>query len=118
MVSPGHDGIERDRERKRRAYSRAGIPVYVLIDDHDRHGTVTVLAAPRPDEAVYMNVHRVAYGTDVTIPEGPAKGFVIGEAITGPPAQRLRQRRTARRPRGEGSRAVGVRPVGRQPMCG
>ncbi|WP_330316666.1 Uma2 family endonuclease [Streptomyces platensis] len=85
VVSPGHDGIERDRERKRRAYAGAGIPVYVLIDDYDGHGTVTVLAAPRPDEAVYTDVHRVAYGIDVIIPEGPAKGFVIGEAITGPP---------------------------------
>ncbi len=26
----------------------------------------------------------MAYGIDVVIPEGPAKGFVIGEAITGP----------------------------------
>ncbi|MGY4973635.1 hypothetical protein ACWGCC_31225 [Streptomyces nigrescens] len=43
-----------------------------------------LLAAPRPDEAVYTDVHRVAYGIDVIIPEGPAKGFVIGEAITGP----------------------------------
>ncbi|MFE0376306.1 Uma2 family endonuclease [Streptomyces inhibens] len=85
VVSPGHDGVERDRERKRRAYARAGIPVYVLIDDYDGHGTVTVLTAPRPDEAVYTDAHCVAYGTDVIIPEGPAKGFVIGEAITGAP---------------------------------
>ncbi|GFE21879.1 hypothetical protein Sliba_23320 [Streptomyces nigrescens] len=84
VLSPGHDGTERDREPKRRAYAGAGIPVYVLIDDYDGHGTVTVLAAPRPDEAVYTDVHRVAYGIDVIIPEGPAKGFVIGEAITGP----------------------------------
>ncbi|MFF3711134.1 hypothetical protein [Streptomyces phaeochromogenes] len=28
--------------------------------------------------------HRVPYGTEVTIPEGPAKGFVVTEAITGP----------------------------------
>ncbi|MFI2186183.1 Uma2 family endonuclease [Streptomyces sioyaensis] len=85
VVSPGHDGVERDRERKRRAYARAGIPIYVLIDDYDGHGTVTVLTAPRPDEAVYTDAHCVAYGTDVTIPDGPAKGFTIGEAITGPP---------------------------------
>lgn len=115
VVSPGHDGIERDRERKRRAYSRAGIPVYVLIDDHDGHGTVTVLSAPSPDEAVYTDAHCVAYGTEVTIPEGPAKGFVIGDAITGPRAT-PETTPTARRPRGEGSRAVGTR--GRQPMCG
>lgn len=85
VVSPGHDGVERDRDRKRRAYARAGIPVYVLIDDHDGHGTVTVLSTPRPDEAVYTDAHCVAYGIDVLIPEGPAKGFVIGESITGPP---------------------------------
>ncbi|MFF8314202.1 Uma2 family endonuclease [Streptomyces lydicus] len=85
VVSPGHDGLERDRERKRRAYARAGIPVYVIIDDYDGHGTVTVLTTPHPDEAVYADAHCVAYGTDVIIPEGPAKGFVIGEAITGPP---------------------------------
>ncbi|MFJ6790225.1 Uma2 family endonuclease [Streptomyces angustmyceticus] len=84
VVSPGREGAERDQERKHRAYAGAGIPVYVLIDDDDGHGTVTVLAAPRPGEAVYTDVHRVAYGIDVVIPEGPAKGFVIGEAITGP----------------------------------
>ncbi|WP_327154628.1 Uma2 family endonuclease [Streptomyces tubercidicus] len=85
VVSPGHDGTQRDRVRKRRAYSRAGIPVYVLIDAYDDHGVVTLLTDPRPDEATYGCENRVSYGTDVTIPEGPAKGFVIGEAITGPP---------------------------------
>ncbi|MEU5546326.1 Uma2 family endonuclease [Streptomyces sioyaensis] len=85
VVSPGHAGIEGDRERKCRSYARAGIPVYVLIDDHDGRGTVSVLTVPRPDEAAYADTHRVAYGIDVTIPEGPAKGFTIGEAITGPP---------------------------------
>ncbi|WP_342786961.1 hypothetical protein [Streptomyces cyaneus] len=59
-------------------------PVHVLIDDYDSHGTVTVLTEPEPDKADWVGVHRVAYGTDVTIPEGPAKGFVIGETITGP----------------------------------
>ncbi|MFG2864488.1 Uma2 family endonuclease [Streptomyces sioyaensis] len=85
VVSPGHDGLERDRERKRRAYARAGIPVYVLIDDYDDHGTVSVLTSPRPDDGIYTNAHHVGYGTEVSIPEGPAKGFTIGEAITGPP---------------------------------
>lgn len=45
---------------------------------------VTVLTEPRPEQTDWAGVHRVPYGTDVTIPEGPAKGFVIGEAITGP----------------------------------
>ncbi|MBT2545438.1 Uma2 family endonuclease [Streptomyces sp. ISL-44] len=84
VVSPGSDNITRDRTRKRRAYARAGIPVYILIDDYDEHGIVTVLTAPDPDKAVYDDEDRVAYGTTATIPEGPAKGFTIGEEITGP----------------------------------
>ncbi|MEV5594989.1 Uma2 family endonuclease [Streptomyces sp. NPDC052496] len=85
MVSPGHRDRTRDRVRKRRDYARAGIAVYVIIDDYDELGTVTVLSGPRPGEASYAAEHRVPYGTDIAVPEGPAKGFVIGEAITGPP---------------------------------
>ncbi|AVH61271.1 Uma2 family endonuclease [Streptomyces dengpaensis] len=84
VVSPGRSDQDRDRIRKRREYARAGIPVYVLIDDYDGQGAVTLFTGPRPDKADWEDIHRVPYGTDVTIPEGPAKGFVIGEAITGP----------------------------------
>ncbi|WP_330296848.1 Uma2 family endonuclease [Streptomyces sp. NBC_00503] len=84
VVSPGSDGITRDRTRKRREYARAGIPVYVLIDDHDENGTVTVLTAPDPDAATYRDEVRAAYGTTITIPIGPAKGFAVGEDVTGP----------------------------------
>ncbi|MFE9440341.1 Uma2 family endonuclease [Streptomyces sp. NPDC006602] len=84
VVSPGRRNQDRDRIRKRREYARAGIPVYVLIDDYDGQGAVTLFTGPRPDKADWEDIHRVPYGTDVTIPEGPAKGFVIGETITGP----------------------------------
>ncbi|WP_413807558.1 Uma2 family endonuclease [Streptomyces sp. OE57] len=84
VVSPGHEARSRDRKRKRRAYARAGIPLYVLIDDFDGDGTVVILTAPDPDKAVYADEHRVPYGTDAVIPDGPAKGFVIGEAIVRP----------------------------------
>ncbi|WP_409470719.1 Uma2 family endonuclease [Streptomyces sp. HC307] len=84
VVSPGKANQDRDRIRKRREYARAGIPVYVLIDDYDGQGAVTLFTGPRPDKADWEDIHRVPYGTDVTVPEGPAKGFVIGEAITGP----------------------------------
>ena len=87
VVSPGHDARKRDLVRKRRAYARAGIPVYVIIDDLDGRGTVTILTSPDPDAAVYAAEVRVPYGTDVAVPEGPAKGFVIGVAITGGPRQ-------------------------------
>ncbi|MDT3397766.1 Uma2 family endonuclease [Streptomyces sp. B1866] len=84
VVSPGRNHQQRDRERKRRAYATAGIPVYVIIDDYDNHGTVTVLTSPSPKEGLYAASTRVPYGTDAEIPEGPAKGFVITEAVTGP----------------------------------
>lgn len=84
VVSPGKRNQDRDRVKKRREYARAGIAVYVIIDDYDSDGTVTVLTEPRPEHADWVGVHRVPYGKDVTIPEGPAKGFVIAEAVTGP----------------------------------
>lgn len=84
VVSPGKSNQDRDRIRKRREYARAGISVYVLIDDYDGQRAVTLFTGPRPDKADWEDIHRVPYGTDVTVPEGPAKGFVIGEAITGP----------------------------------
>ncbi|MFD5390833.1 Uma2 family endonuclease [Streptomyces sp. NPDC056669] len=84
VVSPGYEARSRDRKRKRRAYARAGIPLYVLIDDFDGDGTVVILTAPDPDKAVYADEHRVPYGTDAVIPDGPAKGFVIGDAIVSP----------------------------------
>ncbi|MFD3542809.1 Uma2 family endonuclease [Streptomyces sp. NPDC058662] len=83
VVSPGRDSVPRDRVRKRRAYARAGVPVYVLIDDYDDHGTVTVLSAPDPEKAVYDDEVRVPYGTGAVVPEGPARGFVVGEDVTG-----------------------------------
>jgi hypothetical protein len=84
VVSPGKSNQDRDRIRKRREYARAAIPAYVLIDDYDGQGAVTLFTGPRPDKVDWEDIHRVPYGTDVTIPEGPAKGFVVGEAITGP----------------------------------
>ncbi|MGY1498397.1 Uma2 family endonuclease [Streptomyces sp. QTS52] len=82
VVSPGRRNIEGDRVRKRREYARAGIAVYVIIDDFDEDGAVVVLSAPNPGKATYEDEHRVTYGTDAIIPSGPAKGFVIGGAIT------------------------------------
>ncbi|WP_338059946.1 Uma2 family endonuclease [Streptomyces ossamyceticus] len=83
VVSPGTRNRDRDRVRKRREYARAGIPVYVVIDDHDGEGAVTLFTGPRPDKADWEDIHRVPYGTEVVIPEGPAKGFAVTEAVTG-----------------------------------
>ncbi|MGO4430571.1 Uma2 family endonuclease, partial [Streptomyces sp. MCAF7] len=84
VVSPGREARARDRDRKRRAYARAGIPLYVIVDDFDGDGAVTVLTSPNPGKAGYADEHRVPYGTDAVIPDGPAKGFVIGDAIVRP----------------------------------
>lgn len=81
VASPGHRNLQRDRVRKRREYARAGIPVYVIVDDFDDDGAVFVLTSPDPGKAKYADEHRVPYGTDAVIPEGPAKGFAIGKEI-------------------------------------
>ncbi|WP_327344385.1 hypothetical protein [Streptomyces europaeiscabiei] len=57
--------------------------MYVLTDDYDGEGAVTPFIGPRPEGGQLGDIHRVPYGTEVVIPEGPAKGFVIGEANTG-----------------------------------
>ncbi len=83
VVSPGRQNTQRDRVRKRREYARAGIPVYVLVDDFDGDGAVVVLTSPDPAKAAYTDAHRVPYGKDAVVPSGPAEGFVIGSDLTG-----------------------------------
>ncbi|MFE6049666.1 Uma2 family endonuclease [Kitasatospora sp. NPDC056446] len=75
--------IGRERDLKQRAYASAGIPVYVIIDDYDHGGTVTVLTCPDSERGAYASSTRTPYGKEAVIPEGPAKGFVIGPGITG-----------------------------------
>ncbi|MFJ6543109.1 Uma2 family endonuclease [Streptomyces sp. NPDC091385] len=81
VTSPGHRNLQRDRARKHREYARAGIPVYVIVDDHDDEGAVLVLTSPDAKKGKYADEHRVPYGTDAVIPEGPAKGFAVGKSI-------------------------------------
>lgn len=45
--------------------------MYVIVDDHDAEGAVTVLTEPRPDKGDWLGVLRVPYGTDAGIPKGP-----------------------------------------------
>jgi Uma2 family endonuclease len=82
-VSPGPENRRRDLVLKHRAYAAAGIPVYVIIDDYDDGGAVTILTKPDRDRRAYDSSIRVPYGKEAVIPEGPAKGFVIGPEITG-----------------------------------
>ncbi len=82
-ISPGKEGRQRDRVIKHRAYATAGIPVYVIIDDYDDGGAVTVLSGPDPERGAYARSERTPYGEEAVIPDGPAKGFAIGPGITG-----------------------------------
>ncbi|WP_043467010.1 Uma2 family endonuclease [Kitasatospora sp. MBT66] len=82
-VSPGSENRRRDLVLKHRAYATAGIPVYVIIDDYDDGGAVTVLSGPDPERGAYARSERTPYGEDAVVPEGPAKGFAIGPGITG-----------------------------------
>ncbi|WP_168724319.1 Uma2 family endonuclease [Streptomyces sp. A1547] len=82
IVSPGKEAHRWDHIRKRRWYAQAGIPVYVVIDDFDDEGTVTVFSAPDPEKGTYATKTTVGYRTSVVIPDGPAKGLTIGEELT------------------------------------
>ncbi|MFE7527822.1 Uma2 family endonuclease [Kitasatospora sp. NPDC057542] len=82
-VSPGAEARKRDHVLKHRAYAAAGIPVYVIIDDYDDGGAVTILTGPDRERRAYASSTRVPYGKEAVIPEGPAEGFVIGPDITG-----------------------------------
>ncbi|MFB0630047.1 Uma2 family endonuclease [Streptomyces sp. AB3(2024)] len=85
VVSPGADAHRRDHIRKQRWYAQAGVPVYLVIDDFDGQGTVTVFSGPAPERAAYATKTTVAYGTPVVVPDGPGiKGLEITEALTGP----------------------------------
>jgi hypothetical protein len=84
-VSPGSESRKRDLVRKHRAYATAGIPIYVIIDDFDDGGSVTVLSGPDPARGSYARSVRTPYGEDAIVPEGPAKGFAIDAAVTGGP---------------------------------
>lgn len=84
IVSPGKEAHRRDHIRKHRWYAQAGIPVYLVIDDFDDQGTVTVFSGPDPERAVYATKTTVSYGTPVSLPDGPAEGMEITADLTRP----------------------------------
>lgn len=56
-----------DREEKRWAYARAGIPSYLLIDRVRTSGPVVALHT-RPENGQYQNVVQVPYGEKLMLP--------------------------------------------------
>lgn len=69
-VSPGSDARQRDLVRKHRAYAQAGIPVYVIIDDYDDGGSVTVLSGPDPARGSYARSSRTPTARMPSCPRG------------------------------------------------
>ncbi len=84
IVSPGKEGHRRDHVRKRRRYALAGIEVYIVIDDFEDEGTVTVFSSPDPEKGTYATKSTVGYGTSPTVPDGPAKGLELTAELTRP----------------------------------
>ena len=58
--------IKRDRELKPRICSRAGIPLYLLVDRFTEPATVTLLS--RPGEKGYAETDMVAFGEKLRLP--------------------------------------------------
>lgn len=56
-----------DREEKRWAYARAGIPSYLLVDRVRSSGPVVVLHT-QPKDGQYQSVVQVPYGEKLTLP--------------------------------------------------
>ncbi|MCX5200315.1 Uma2 family endonuclease [Streptomyces sp. NBC_00237] len=67
VTSYDSDTNNRDRVEKPAAYAAAGIPVYLLIDRDSCK--VSVFSRPDQESGKYRDVHSVAFGLPITIPE-------------------------------------------------
>ncbi|MQM25079.1 Uma2 family endonuclease [Glycomyces albidus] len=59
---------KRDRKTKLWSYSYGLVPIYLLVDRHDRNGTVTVYSKP-DGKGNYLHHDPVAFGKPVQLPE-------------------------------------------------
>ncbi|MFJ3800099.1 Uma2 family endonuclease [Streptomyces sp. NPDC090088] len=76
VASPGKRSLDRDRVRKRREYARAGIPVYVIIDDYDGQGAVTLFSpAPAPTRPTGRTSTGSPTAPRSPFPRGPPRGW-------------------------------------------
>ncbi|MDK0521184.1 Uma2 family endonuclease [Streptomyces sp. ML-6] len=58
-----------DRTKKYRAYTRAGVPMYLLIDRFDTHGAMATLFTEPNEDGTYKRSDRVPFGKPLTLPE-------------------------------------------------
>ncbi|MFE4214748.1 Uma2 family endonuclease [Streptomyces sp. NPDC056844] len=58
-----------DRTKKYRAYARAGVPMYVLIDRFDTRGAMTTLFTEPNEDGTYKRSDAVPFGKPLPLPE-------------------------------------------------
>ncbi|KPC79488.1 MULTISPECIES: Uma2 family endonuclease [Streptomyces] len=59
-----------DRTKKYRAYARAGVPMYLLIDRFDTRGAMSTLFTEPNEDGTYKHSDPVAFGKPLSLP-GP-----------------------------------------------
>ncbi|MFJ7491095.1 Uma2 family endonuclease [Streptomyces sp. NPDC097727] len=67
ITSKGNAGD--DRTRKYRAYARAGVPMYLLIDRFDTRGAMATLFTEPNEDGTYKRSDPVPFGKPLTLPE-------------------------------------------------
>ncbi|MGW1704829.1 Uma2 family endonuclease [Streptomyces sp. NPDC002206] len=58
-----------DRTKKYRAYARAGVPLYLLIDRFDTRGAMATLFTEPNEDGTYKRSDAVPFGKPLTLPE-------------------------------------------------
>ncbi|MGY5034918.1 Uma2 family endonuclease [Streptomyces sp. 900116325] len=58
-----------DRTKKYRAYARAGVPLYLLIDRFDTRGAMATLFTEPNEDGTYKRSDPVPFGKPLTLPE-------------------------------------------------
>ncbi|MFC9752573.1 Uma2 family endonuclease [Streptomyces sp. NPDC056921] len=58
-----------DRTKKYRAYARAGVPMYLLIDRFDTRGAMATLFTEPNEDGTYKHSEPVPFGKPLTLPE-------------------------------------------------
>ncbi|MFD5038292.1 Uma2 family endonuclease [Streptomyces sp. NPDC058377] len=58
-----------DRTKKYRAYARAGVPMYLLVDRFDTRGAMTTLFTEPNEDGTYKRSDAVPFGKPVALPE-------------------------------------------------
>jgi Uma2 family endonuclease len=70
LVEVADTSLPYDRDRKARAYARAGVPTLWIVDLGER--AVVVLNEPDRDRARYGRQERLAEGAELILPDGQA----------------------------------------------